>query len=245
MPLSPLPCYADANQLRSCETAVRGEASAPRTVKSRRHTRPRTHGWAGAELERSADVVRTSAWPISIAAAGSLADTDVWLSMRPVIVGSTDRERAPRAARAEGDVACCGSRLGEFRLAGLGGLGGRIWRIPSVVSEAWQVGRMMEMKSHAALGAWISGMTHDLVHPLKARPGDRIAVLSPSFAAAGAFPEVHEQAMRRLSEVTELIAVEYLGTGRDRCHVHGRHCRGIDTTVEVGRCASKRLGHRR
>ena len=52
-------------------------------------------------------------------------------------------------------------------------------------------------------------MTLDLVHPLKARPGDRIAVLSPSFAAAGAFPEVHEQAMRRLTEVTGLIPVEY------------------------------------
>ncbi|NMM23297.1 MAG: LD-carboxypeptidase [Phycicoccus sp.] len=52
-------------------------------------------------------------------------------------------------------------------------------------------------------------MTLDLVHPPKARLGDRIAVLSPSFAAAGAFPEVHEQAMRRLTEVTGLIPVEY------------------------------------
>jgi muramoyltetrapeptide carboxypeptidase LdcA involved in peptidoglycan recycling len=52
-------------------------------------------------------------------------------------------------------------------------------------------------------------VTLDLVHPLKARPGDRIAVLSPSFAAAAAFPEVHEQAMRRLTEVTGLIPVEY------------------------------------
>ena len=52
-------------------------------------------------------------------------------------------------------------------------------------------------------------MAHDLVHPPKARPGERIAVLSPSFAAAGAFPAVHEQAMRRLSEVTGLIPAEY------------------------------------
>jgi muramoyltetrapeptide carboxypeptidase LdcA involved in peptidoglycan recycling len=52
-------------------------------------------------------------------------------------------------------------------------------------------------------------MTHDLAHPPKARPGDHIAVLSPSFAAPGAFPEVHEQAMRRLQEVTGLIPVEY------------------------------------
>ncbi|MGO9502555.1 MAG: S66 peptidase family protein [Streptosporangiaceae bacterium] len=52
-------------------------------------------------------------------------------------------------------------------------------------------------------------MTHDLVHPPKARRSERIAVLSPSFAAAGAFPAVHEQAMRRLAEVTGLIPVEY------------------------------------
>ncbi len=52
-------------------------------------------------------------------------------------------------------------------------------------------------------------MPRDLIHPPKARPGERIAVLSPSFAAAGAFPAVHEQAMRRLIEVTGLIPVEY------------------------------------
>jgi LD-carboxypeptidase N-terminal domain len=52
-------------------------------------------------------------------------------------------------------------------------------------------------------------MTRDLVHPPKARSGERIAVLSPSFAAAGAFPAVHEQAMRRLAEVTGLVPVEY------------------------------------
>ncbi len=52
-------------------------------------------------------------------------------------------------------------------------------------------------------------MVHELVRPAKARPGDHIAVLSPSFAAAGAFPAVHEQAMRRLTEVTGLIPVEY------------------------------------
>ncbi len=52
-------------------------------------------------------------------------------------------------------------------------------------------------------------MAHDLVHPPKARRGDQIAVLSPSFAAPGAFPAVHEQAMRRLTEVTGLIPVEY------------------------------------
>jgi hypothetical protein len=31
-------------------------------------------------------------------------------------------------------------------------------------------------------------MAHDLIHPPKGSPGERIAVLSPSFAAAGPFP---------------------------------------------------------
>ena len=48
-----------------------------------------------------------------------------------------------------------------------------------------------------------------LLHPPKARPGERIAVVSPSFAAPGFAPAVHEQAMRRLREVTGLEPVEY------------------------------------
>jgi muramoyltetrapeptide carboxypeptidase LdcA involved in peptidoglycan recycling len=55
-------------------------------------------------------------------------------------------------------------------------------------------------------------VAHDLVHPPKARRGEHIAVLSPSFAAPGAFPAVHDQAMRRLTEVTGLIPVEYATT---------------------------------
>src|SRR6478609_6564416 len=49
----------------------------------------------------------------------------------------------------------------------------------------------------------------DLLHPRKARPGDKIAVLSPSFAAPAAGPEVHDQAMVRLRQVTGLEPVEY------------------------------------
>ena len=52
-------------------------------------------------------------------------------------------------------------------------------------------------------------MTHPLISPPKARPGDRVAVVSPSFAAPGFAPAVHEQAMRRLAEVTGLVPVEY------------------------------------
>lgn len=52
-------------------------------------------------------------------------------------------------------------------------------------------------------------MTTKVVHPPKARPGDRIAVLSPSFAAPAVAPALHEQAMRRLQELTGLVPVEY------------------------------------
>jgi muramoyltetrapeptide carboxypeptidase LdcA involved in peptidoglycan recycling len=57
-------------------------------------------------------------------------------------------------------------------------------------------------------------MQAPLVHPPKAAPGDRVAVLSPSFAAPGFAPEVHEQAMKRLEEVTGLVPVEYPTTRR-------------------------------
>jgi muramoyltetrapeptide carboxypeptidase LdcA involved in peptidoglycan recycling len=52
------------------------------------------------------------------------------------------------------------------------------------------------------------------VSPPKAAPGDKVAVLSPSFAAPGFAPEVHEQAMRRLAELTGLQPVEYPTTRR-------------------------------
>ncbi|MBF0688683.1 MAG: LD-carboxypeptidase [Cellulomonas sp.] len=48
-----------------------------------------------------------------------------------------------------------------------------------------------------------------LVAPPKLVPGDRVAVVSPSFAAPGFAPAVHEQAMRRLVEATGLVPVEY------------------------------------
>lgn len=45
--------------------------------------------------------------------------------------------------------------------------------------------------------------------PPKAQPGDRVAVLSPSLAAPGFAPAVHEQAMARLEALTGLVPVEY------------------------------------
>lgn len=46
-------------------------------------------------------------------------------------------------------------------------------------------------------------------HVPKAQPGDKIAILSPSFAAPAVAPAIHEQAMRRLTETTGLTPVEY------------------------------------
>jgi muramoyltetrapeptide carboxypeptidase LdcA involved in peptidoglycan recycling len=57
-------------------------------------------------------------------------------------------------------------------------------------------------------------MTPELLRPVKAEAGDRVAVLSPSFAAPAVAPAVHEQAMRRLTEVTGLVPVEYPTTRR-------------------------------
>ena len=48
-----------------------------------------------------------------------------------------------------------------------------------------------------------------IVKPPKAVPGDKVAVLSPSFAAPGVAPAIHEQALTRLTEVTGLVPVEY------------------------------------
>ncbi len=57
-------------------------------------------------------------------------------------------------------------------------------------------------------------MYPDLLRPAKATPGDKVAVLSPSFAAPAAGLAVHEQAMRRLQELTGLVPVEYPTTRR-------------------------------
>jgi muramoyltetrapeptide carboxypeptidase LdcA involved in peptidoglycan recycling len=49
----------------------------------------------------------------------------------------------------------------------------------------------------------------ELLHPAKPRRGEKVAVLSPSFAVPAVAPEVHEQALRRFADVTGLIPVEY------------------------------------
>ena len=57
-------------------------------------------------------------------------------------------------------------------------------------------------------------VTLPLIHPPKAAVGDKVAVVSPSFAAPAVAPAVHEQAMRRLHELTGLVPVEYPTTRR-------------------------------
>jgi muramoyltetrapeptide carboxypeptidase LdcA involved in peptidoglycan recycling len=49
----------------------------------------------------------------------------------------------------------------------------------------------------------------ELISPRKATAGDKVAVLSPSFAAPAVAPAVHEQAMDRLRVVTGLVPVEF------------------------------------
>ncbi len=44
------------------------------------------------------------------------------------------------------------------------------------------------------------------------QPGDRVAVISPSFAAPGMFPDVFELGLRRMREIFELEPVEYPAT---------------------------------
>jgi hypothetical protein len=49
----------------------------------------------------------------------------------------------------------------------------------------------------------------ELTCPPKARAGDKVAVLSPSFAAPAVAPAVHEQALQRLHDLTGLVPVEF------------------------------------
>jgi muramoyltetrapeptide carboxypeptidase LdcA involved in peptidoglycan recycling len=48
-----------------------------------------------------------------------------------------------------------------------------------------------------------------LAVPPKLKPGDRVAIVSPSYAAPGEYPEQHEQAMSRLRSDFDLEPVEY------------------------------------
>ncbi len=57
-------------------------------------------------------------------------------------------------------------------------------------------------------------MRPEFVAPPKLVPGDRVAVVSPSFAAPARFPAVHERGLRRLRDEFGLVPVEYPTTRR-------------------------------
>ncbi|MFD5867435.1 S66 peptidase family protein [Corynebacterium sp. NPDC060344] len=60
------------------------------------------------------------------------------------------------------------------------------------------------------------------------RPGDRVAVLSPSFAAPAIFPQVHEQALQRIRDDLGLTPVEFATTRR---HASSPADRAADITA--------------
>jgi muramoyltetrapeptide carboxypeptidase LdcA involved in peptidoglycan recycling len=53
---------------------------------------------------------------------------------------------------------------------------------------------------------------HSFVYPEKPRPGDRVAILSPSMGLPAVYPTVYEQGLRRIQEVFGLVPVEYPST---------------------------------
>lgn len=57
-------------------------------------------------------------------------------------------------------------------------------------------------------------MFPELAHPAKASAGDKVAVVSPSFAAPAVAPAVHEQALGRIRDLLGLEPVEYPTTRR-------------------------------
>lgn len=52
-------------------------------------------------------------------------------------------------------------------------------------------------------------MTAAITEPIPARPGDKVAVLSPAWAAPAYFPRIHEQAMERVERLLGVEVVEY------------------------------------
>jgi len=46
----------------------------------------------------------------------------------------------------------------------------------------------------------------------KLKPGDKVAIVSPSFAAPGVWPHVHQLGLERLRDVFGLDPVEYPAT---------------------------------
>ena len=58
--------------------------------------------------------------------------------------------------------------------------------------------------------------TFDMKKLPKLSKGDKVAIVSPSFAASAAWPHVHELGLKRLREVFEFEPVMYPATARNR-----------------------------
>lgn len=58
-------------------------------------------------------------------------------------------------------------------------------------------------------GCEVKGDVIELRAPRPATPGERIAVVSPAWAAPAFFPEIHERGLAELERITGLIPVEY------------------------------------
>lgn len=52
----------------------------------------------------------------------------------------------------------------------------------------------------------------DFINLNKLKKGDKVAILSPSFAAPGKWPQVYELGLKRLREIFELEPVEFPAT---------------------------------
>ena len=126
--------------------------------------------------------------------------------------GDDDRTRAVAAALlADGTTWMSGSRWHDRAIVRIS--------VSNWSTTEDDVRRSLDALRRAAAGVWretrlTEPMSSELLRPAKASPGDRVAVLSPSFAAPAVGPAVHEQALRRLQEVTGLVPVEYPTTRR-------------------------------
>jgi muramoyltetrapeptide carboxypeptidase LdcA involved in peptidoglycan recycling len=78
-------------------------------------------------------------------------------------------------------------------------------------------------------------------YPEKPRPGDRVAVLSPSAGLPAVFPAVYEQGLRRIREVFGLVPVEYPTTRKMDAPPKERardvHAAFADPTVKAVFCS--------
>jgi muramoyltetrapeptide carboxypeptidase LdcA involved in peptidoglycan recycling len=112
----------------------------------------------------------------------------------------------------------------------LGARDGKVARTPgSAWAGAFDVGGSQRRMAHCL-------MVRELIQPQLLRPGDRVAVLSPSWAVPAAFPAVHEQAMRRLREVVGVEPVEFPSTRREssaRARAHDLNAAFADPSIRA------------